>query len=78
MARPISSANYFSEKQDHWILQIITYLGDITCNNLLINDSLYLITRSMFELWGWGRDYKELETAIKKLPPDVMVCTIPH
>ena len=54
----------------------ITYLGDIACNNLLMALPLYLSTRSMFELWGWGRDYEELETAIKKLPPDITVCTL--
>lgn len=29
--------------------------------------------RSMFELWGWGRDYSELEASIKQFPPELMV-----
>jgi len=27
----------------------------------------------MFELWGWGRDYQELEASVKEFPPDLMV-----
>ena len=31
--------------------------------------------RSMFELWGWGSDYSELETSIsQEFPPQRMVC----
>jgi len=26
----------------------------------------------MFELWGWGRDYQELEASVKEFPPDLM------
>jgi len=32
-----------------------------------------LLMRSMFELWGWGRDYQELEASVKEFPPDLMV-----
>ncbi len=29
----------------------------------------------MFELWGWGSDYSELETSIsQEFPPQRMVC----
>ncbi len=41
----------------------------------VLNNNYVLSHRSMFELWGWGRDYSELETSIsQEFPSQRMVC----
>lgn len=34
------------------------------------------LARSIFELWGWGRDQDELEESVKKLPSEMTVISI--